>query len=170
MSFKDKRKVNIYFGAPLFTESERIYNKLVVDLIRARYGEKVEVYLPQENEDINDKSNFADSIDIANADNEYLEEADCLIAVLDGVSPDSGLSSEVGYFYSMHKPIIGLYTDARQKNVTDDKIDALDRIAESQWSYVNLYTVGLIKQRGGIAESYTELVDKLGEILFDEED
>lgn len=163
---KDNRK-KIYFGSPLFTEMEQIYNKLVVDLIRARYGDRVEVYLPQENEAINDKSGYADSVMIANGDNEYLKEADCLIAVLDGVTPDSGLSAEIGYFYSMNKPIIGLYTDVRQGTFgNSQKIDALDRVAESQFSYVNLYTVGLIKQRGGIATSYTELVDKLGDVLY----
>lgn len=163
---KDNRK-KVYFGSPLFTEMEQIYNKLVVDLIRARYGDKVEVYLPQENEAINDKAGYADSVMIADGDNAYLEEADCLIAVLDGVTPDSGLSAEIGYFYSMNKPIIGLYTDVRQgTHGNGQKIEALDKIAESQFSYVNLYTIGLIKKRGGIATSYTELVDKIGDVLY----
>lgn len=156
----------IYFGAPLFTEMEQRYNRYVVDQIRKKYGEKVEIYLPQENEAINDKSGFADSIAIANGDNAYLEEADALIAVLDGVTPDSGLSAEIGYFYSMDKPILGLYTDVRQGTYgNQQKIDALDTIAESQFSYINLYTVGLVKQRGEILRSSEELIEKVASLI-----
>lgn len=156
----------IYFGAPLFTEMEQRYNRYVVDQIRKKYGEKVEIYLPQENEAINDKSGFADSIAIANGDNAYLEEADALIAVLDGVTPDSGLSAEIGYFYSMNKPILGLYTDVRQGTYgNQQKIDALDTIAESQFSYINLYTVGLVKQRGEILRSSEELIEKVASLI-----
>lgn len=156
----------IYYGASLFSEMEQRYNNYVVSMIREKYGDKVDVYLPQENEAINDKSGFADSIAIANGDNAYLEEADCLIAVLDGAAPDSGLSAEIGYFYSLNKPILGLYTDVRQGTFgNQQKIDALDEIAESQFSYINLYTVGLVKQRGEILRSSKDLVEKIGEII-----
>ena len=73
----------IYFAAPLFTEMETRYNQYVVDLIRDKYGDQVDIYLPQENEAINDKTQFADSLAIAQGDNAELEEADILIAVLD---------------------------------------------------------------------------------------
>lgn len=160
MSFK------IYFGAPLFNEMEQMYNEYVVEKIREKYGDKVDIYLPQENAAINDKSGFADSVAIAQGDNEYLEEADLLIAVLDGVTPDSGLSAELGYYYSFDRPILGLYTDTRQgTHGNQQKIDALDEVAESQFSYINLYTVGLIKLRGEILNSSDKLIDKIGEYL-----
>ncbi len=163
MSFK------IYFGSPLFNEMEQMYNAYVVDKIRKAYGDKVEVYLPQENASINDKSGFADSLAIAQGDNEYLEKADLLIAVLDGVTPDSGLSAELGYFYSLDRPILGLYTDTRQgTHGNQEKIAALDKIAESQFSYVNLYTVGLVKLRGEILNSSDLLVEKIGDYLDNE--
>lgn len=156
----------IYFGAPLFNEMEQMYNAYVVNKIRETYGEKVEIYLPQENASINDKSGFADSIAIAQGDNAYLEDADLLIAVLDGVTPDSGLSAELGYFYSLERPILGLYTDTRQgTHGNQQKIAALDEIAESQFSYINLYTVGLVKLRGEILNSSDKLVEKIGELL-----
>ena len=137
-----------------------------VNKIRETYGEKVEIYLPQENASINDKSGFADSIAIAQGDNAYLEDADLLIAVLDGVTPDSGLSAELGYFYSLERPILGLYTDTRQgTHGNQQKIAALDEIAESQFSYINLYTVGLVKLRGEILNSSDKLVEKIGELL-----
>ncbi len=160
MSFK------IYFGAPLFNEMELMYNEYVVGKIREKYGDKVEIYLPQENAAINDKSGFADSIAIAQGDNAYLEEADMLIAVLDGVTPDSGLSAELGYFYALDRPILGLYTDTRQgTHGNQQKIEALDEIAESQFSYINLYTVGLVKLKGEIINSSEKLVAKIGEFL-----
>lgn len=156
----------IYFGAPLFNEMEQMYNAYVVNKIRETYGDKVEIYLPQENASINDKSGFADSLAIAQGDNAYLEESDLLIAVLDGVTPDSGLSAELGYFYSLDRPILGLYTDTRQgTHGNQQKIEALDEIAESQFSYINLYTVGLVKLRGKILNSSDKLVEKIGEFL-----
>lgn len=157
---------NIYFGGALFSEMEQMYNQYVVDKIREKYDELVEVYLPQENDSINDKSGFADSIAIADGDNEYLEKADILVAVLDGATPDSGLSAEIGYFYSLNKPIIGLYSDSRQgAHGNQEKIDALDQVAESQFSYINLYTVGLVKNRGQIVRSAEELVNSIGNYL-----
>lgn len=156
----------IYFGAPLFNEMEQMYNEYVVGKIRETYGDKVDIYLPQENAAINDKSGFANSLAIAQGDNDYLEHADLLVAVLDGVTPDSGLSAELGYFYSMDRPILGLYTDTRQgTHGNQQKVDALDEIAESQFSYINLYTVGLIKIRGEVINSSEALVKKIGEYL-----
>lgn len=156
----------IYFGGGLFSEMELMYNRYVVDMIREKYGDRVDVYLPQENEAINDKSGFANSLDIASGDNAYLEETDIMIALLDGVTPDSGLSAEIGYFYSFNRPILGIYSDTRQgTHGNQQKIDALDDIAESQFSYINLYTVGLVKQRGEILRSAEELVERLGDYL-----
>lgn len=151
----------IYFASPLFSMSEQSFNEQVVEYIRENIP-GVEVYLPQENDSINDKSGYADSEMIANGDNKYLEEADILVAVLDGQTVDVGVAAEVGYFYSMNKPIIGLYTDSRQGTYgNQQKIDALDEIAESQFSYINLYLVGLIKMRGDIFASVEELVFRL---------
>lgn len=159
----------IYFGGPLFNEMEQMYNAHVVEKLRTEYGDKVDIYLPQENQEINDKSGFADSLAIAQGDNAYLEESDLLIAVLDGVTPDSGLSAELGYFYSKDRPIIGLYTDVRQgTDGNEEKIAALDEVAESQFSYINLYTVGLVKMRGEVLTSSDALVEKLGEYLPEE--
>jgi len=157
---------NIYFGGALFSEMEQMYNQYIVDQIRETYGDQVNVYLPQENDSINDKSGFADSITIADGDNEHLEKADVLVAVLDGPVPDSGLAAEIGYFYSLNKPIIGLYTDSRQgTNGNQEKIEALDEVAESQFSYINLYTVGLVKNRGRIVQTSQELVNIIGNYL-----
>ncbi|GEQ33360.1 nucleoside 2-deoxyribosyltransferase [Marinilactibacillus psychrotolerans] len=154
----------IYLGGPLFSEMEASYNKLLANEIRKKL--KVEVYNPVENEAINDKSRYADSIMIAEGDNAHLEASDILVALLDGPVVDPGLAAEIGYFYSMNKPIIALYTDSRQGSFgNQQKIDAIDDIAESQFSYVNLYIVGLIKKRGFVLDSKEKLLNKLEEIL-----
>ena len=159
----------VYFAAPLFSESEQLYNNYVVSEIRDtmdNIGYEIEVYLPQENGIINDKSQYADSIMIANGDNKHLEESDVLIALLDGQVIDSGVAAEIGYFYAMNKPIIGLYTDSRQGTFgNQEKIKALDEVAESQFSYINLYVVGLVKNRGKIVKTLDELLLELENVV-----
>lgn len=155
-------KVKIYFGAPLFSVGEQLFNERVVKELREEFGDEVEIYLPQENEAINDKSGYADSKMIALADTEYLDEADILIAVLDGAVIDPGLASEIGYAYATGKSIIGLYTDVRQGTYGNQlKVEALDQLAESQFSYINLYTVGLVKLNGIVVPTLTELKKEL---------
>ena len=155
-------KVKIYFGAPLFSVGEQLFNEQVVKELREEFDDEVEIYLPQENEAINDKSGYADSKMIALADTQYLDEADILIAVLDGAVIDPGLASEIGYAYATGKSIIGLYTDVRQGTYGNQlKINALDELAESQFSYINLYTVGLVKLNGVVVSNLTELKKEL---------
>lgn len=154
--------MNIYFASPLFSEMERDYNEKVAAAIRADYPD-VNLYLPQENPAINDKMNFADSLLIANADNDHLLSSDLVIAVLDGVSIDVGVATEIGVAFGKNIPVIGLYTDSRQGfTVTDDKVAILkDKVAENQFHYVNLYTVGIIKLNGTITTSIKELLTTL---------
>ena len=42
-----------------------------------------------------------------------MDEADCLIAVLDGTDVDSGTAAEIGYMYGKGKTCYGLRTDFR---------------------------------------------------------
>ena len=141
-------KIKGYLGNGLFSLQEQLFNKYLAEKLRKELPE-LELYVPQENAEINDKSNFADSIAIATADYERLQDADFLIACLDGVLVDPGLATEIGDMLSMGKPVFGLYTDVRQQKEFDsafrEKTMALIDVAESQWHYVNLYTVGRIK-------------------------
>ena len=152
-------KIKIYFASPLFSDMERWYNADVTRSLRNLLPENVEIYLPQENEAINDKSGFADSIAIAEADTAELISSDLVIAILDGATIDVGVASEIGVAYAQGIPVIGVYTDSRQGAFgNQDKIDALDLIAESQFSYANLYTVGLVKSNGLVVDSTGQLV------------
>lgn len=157
-------KIKVYYGAGLFNEMELAYNKQLVGRIRENeyLKDKIEIYVPQENEAINDKSGYADSLMIAKGDTDKLKDCDILLAVMDGQVMDVGLASEIGVAYALNKHIIGLYSDTRQGTFGNkDKIKALDTIAESQFSYINLYTVGLVKSRGLIVNTSDALIKAL---------
>lgn len=155
----------IYFASPLFSEGELAYNRYVKDLILQHYPQ-LQVHLPQEVESINDKQAYADSVMIAQADTQAVLDSDLVIAVLDGLVIDPGVASEIGIAFQAGIPIIGLYTDSRQQGAEHpQKIAALKEIAESQFSYINLYTVGLIKQKGQIVGSSQALIDVLADYI-----
>lgn len=161
--------MKIYFAAPMFAKSDLVYNAYLVNQIRERYPE-VEIYLPQENEAINDKTAYADSQMIALADTEKVLESQLMIALLDGVSIDAGVASEIGVAYAKNIPVLGLYTDSRQQGATNTKkIRSLQEIGENQFHYLNLYTVGLIKLNGAIFSEEEKLFENIGQYLFEEE-
>ena len=155
----------IYFASPLFSKMELEYNAKVVKKIREAYP-NITVFLPQEQGEINDKSNYADSKMIAKLDTEAVLKSDLLIAVLDGITIDAGVASEIGVAYAKNIPCIGLFTDPRsQGSDNKQKLVALGEIAESQFPYVNLYTVGLIKLNGEVVDSEAKLIDVIGNYI-----
>lgn len=157
--------MNIYFASPLFSNMERKYNEYLTSMIRENYPE-VEMYVPQEQMGINDKNAYADSIAIAKYDTDALLASDLMVAVLDGAIIDVGVATEIGVAYQAGIPVLGLYTDSRQQGATNqEKLDALQELAESQFSYVNLYTVGLIKMNGDILDTEEKLVEQIKQYI-----
>lgn len=156
---------HIYFAAPLFSEMEQAYNALLVKQIRQHYPD-VTVYLPQEQADINDKNAYANSKLIAKIDTEQLLASHLMIALLDGATIDVGVASEIGVAYQAGIPVLALYTDSRQQGATNPKkLEALQQIAESQFSYANLYTIGLVKLNGEIVATSNELVNAISRYI-----
>ncbi|MCV3743708.1 nucleoside 2-deoxyribosyltransferase [Ureaplasma sp. ES3154-GEN] len=152
----------IYFANALFTQAEQEFNQKVVNLIREKT--QFSVYLPQENLAINDKTNFADSLKIYAADKSELDQADVLVAVLDGLTIDNGVCTEIGYFAALNKPIIGLFTDVRKMydfGQEKKKAEMLTVLGESQFAYINLFVVGAVKANGVLVASVDELIDAL---------
>ena len=157
--------MKIYFAAPMFAKSDLLYNEQIVKEVRA-ISSKLSIYLPQENEAINDKTAYADSRMIALADTEKVLESDLMIALLDGLTIDAGVASEIGVAYAKGIPVIGLYTDTRQQGgAHPKKIAVLQETAENQFHYLNLYTVGLIKLNGKVVSSETELLSEVKRFL-----
>jgi nucleoside 2-deoxyribosyltransferase len=104
--------MKIYLAGPLFSLSEREFNKKISIELENRISD-CEVILPQEMlynfEET--KSDFYKRIFKSCIDS--IKEADILIAILDGSDTDSGTCIEMGYAYAINKPIIGVRTDFR---------------------------------------------------------
>lgn len=163
-----------YLANGLFSTADQMLNKELAKQIRNELP-FLDLYVPQENEALNDKSGYADSVTIFNGDNQYLDDADILIAVLDGQDIDSGVAAEVGRFIAFKEAgnenivgaspryVYGLYTDIRQLGTENmQKIEALQKEGiENQFLYRNLYVVGAIKKHGKILTSMEALVNEL---------
>ena len=160
----------------MFCEADRMYNAFLAEKIRERLGEDIDLYVPQENKSINDKTKCADSHDIFWGDYNRLQKCDIFIARIDGDIPPSGTSAEIGImsqrrqYWEQNKTtefppmILGLCTDSRNPKRT--YLDAKNELMknedyESQYCYFNLFTLGCIKVNGELATSVDDLVNKL---------
>ena len=91
-----KNKIQVYLAGSMFCEADRMYNALLAEKIRERVGEHIDLYVPQENLSINDKTKCANSHDIFWGDYNRLQNTDIFIARIDGDIPPSGTSAEIG--------------------------------------------------------------------------
>lgn len=171
-------RVRVYLAAPIFAKWNIDYNEKLAQKIEEQFPE-VDLYVPQRNASINDKTNCATSEDIAQGDiDNNLDKDDIMIALIDGDIPGCGTSVEVGYFARIceeekkkygrtFKRIIALYTDTRECSTTvnSGKVARLNEIAENQFAYCNLLLVGICKREGWIVRTEDELLDKLAEAL-----
>ncbi len=148
-----------YLANGLFSLGDRLVNERLASAIRQAIPD-IELYVPQENDAINDKTAYADSLAIAEADLAMLQKSDVLVAVLDGVEIDSGVAAEIGAFAMLNRPIVGVFTDVRQQGRENMmKIEALIRDGiENQFVYRNLFVIGLIKRNGVITSSINDAV------------
>lgn len=156
---------SIYFASPLFSNMERQYNAYLVGKIREIYPD-VNLYVPQEQLKINDKNSYADSKKIALYDTNALLESQLVIAILDGATIDVGVASEIGVAYQAGIPVLALFSDSRQLGATNpEKLAALQEVAESQFPYANLYTIGLIKLNGQVLADEESLLQAVQSYL-----
>jgi nucleoside 2-deoxyribosyltransferase len=101
----------IYLAAPLFSESERAYNLSVARELRNNF---FEVYLPQESGDDSDTRNQDEQNRIFSVNLRSLENADKIVAIIDGADADSGTAWEMGYAFAHGKQVIAIRTDFRR--------------------------------------------------------
>lgn len=97
------RAVKLYFAGPLFSAAERDWNAVLADRLRAAGHE---VFLPQENETGRDPAGIF-ATDVGGID-----QADAVVAIMDGPDPDAGTAWECGYAYRK-KPVVLVRTDLR---------------------------------------------------------
>lgn len=170
--------IRIYLAASIFSESDRLYNEILATKIENRCP-NVNLYVPQRNKDINDKTKCATAEDITKGDfDNNLDLADLVVARVDGDVPPIGTTLEIGYFCRRcqeeiertghtNKRIFSLYTDSREpsKTVNEAKTNMLHQFAESQFSYINLLLVGALKRYGEMFDAMDNLVDELAEYV-----
>ena len=89
-------KIQVYLAGSMFCEADRMYNAYLAEKIRERVGDYIDLYVPQENLSINDKTKCADSHAIFWGDYNRLQNTDIFIARIDGDIPPSGTSAEIG--------------------------------------------------------------------------
>ena len=154
--------MKIYLAGSIFYHGDILRNTEWAEKIRKAIPD-VNLYSPIENTEINGvegKKKFAGSQEIANGDNIRLNNTDILVACIDGDILPAGTCAEIGKFHEKiergdHKYIVGICTDNRQMYLTHSEaknIGGAAALGEQQYSYQNLYVIGLIKQ-GGILVS-----------------
>jgi nucleoside 2-deoxyribosyltransferase/predicted secreted protein len=104
-------RYRVYLAAPLFSEAERVFNASVARLLISGL---FDVHLPQEAGDDSDKRNLQEQERLFQDNKTALEEADFVVAIIDGADADSGTSWEMGYAFARGKQVIALRTDFRR--------------------------------------------------------
>jgi nucleoside 2-deoxyribosyltransferase/predicted secreted protein len=106
----------IYLAAPLFSEAERTYNALLADMLRKNL---FEVYLPQDAGDDYGMRKNEEQEKLFSANKKALEEADIIVAIIDGADADSGTAWEMGYASARGKRVVALRTDFRHAGISE---------------------------------------------------
>lgn len=155
-----------YLATHFFNEAGFEWTAKLAEKIRKETG--IELYVPQENDEINDKEkNDATITDVAiyEADTEELLDSNILIACLDGVDIDSGVSAEIGlfsgyieavkrnYIYDKPRIIIAIYTDMRRHGTGDNH------------HYINLYTKGACSKFGKVVHNSDDLIKEINDFI-----
>jgi len=138
-------RMKVYFAAPLFSEAERDWIRSTIkkidELARDR-GAEIEIIFPYDLIPADEIERLGEQAkrEIFHRCKSHLNDADMVIALLDGAQVDDGTAWEIGYFYR-GKPegakIIGIRTDFRNAGessgaVVNAMIEcACDRIVRS---------------------------------------
>ncbi|MDO5047202.1 MAG: nucleoside 2-deoxyribosyltransferase [Anaerococcus sp.] len=136
--------MKIYLGCDLFIEGQRLQAKKVQNALEERFKDKIDLYNPADNLEINDKAaGFASTYQILLADYERLKKSDLLIGLMD--TKDLGLAAEMGIAFERNIPIFQLYTDIRLTgNDRDDKLLEMKKdIFQNDFLYINKLVTGL---------------------------
>ena len=105
--------MRIYLSAPLFTQVQRRWNRMLAAAIEERIA-GAEVVMPQDFKFRDAYNRPEDFPKLFGACLKRLQESDLVVAVLDGPDVDSGAAFEVGYAYARGIPVIGIRTDYRK--------------------------------------------------------
>jgi nucleoside 2-deoxyribosyltransferase len=146
LTHTQRERIKIYFAGPLFSEAERDWIRATIkeiESLAAQHGTKAEIIFPY---DLITQSEFDHlgskaKLEIFSRCKSHLDDADMVIALLDGSQVDDGTAWETGYFYAGKSPeqkIIGIRTDFRRAGESEDAVvnpmieGACDRIVRSR--------------------------------------
>ena len=104
-------RYRIYLAAPLFSEAEREYNRIIAALLKENF---FDVYLPQDTGDTHAERGEQEHFQIFEQNKKALQDADLVVAIIDGADADSGTAWEMGYATALGKPVIAIRTDFRR--------------------------------------------------------
>jgi nucleoside 2-deoxyribosyltransferase len=107
--------MKVYFAGPLFTQNERVWNRRIAMRMQ-ELDVTLEIFMPQEvkiDGKYNDPKKYGKLFEILRSE---IDDADVMVAVLDGPDADSGTAWEVGYACGKGKPVIGVRTDFRKND------------------------------------------------------
>lgn len=111
----NNRKVRVYLASQIFAECWREYNERVAKAIEEAYP-NIELYVPQRNNSINDKTKCASAEDICAGDfTNNLDHDDIVVAIVDGDTPGIGTTLEVGYFSRICQEEIEKFGNTKKK-------------------------------------------------------
>jgi nucleoside 2-deoxyribosyltransferase len=140
--------LKIYFAGPLFTPYERGF----IDDCAARLrAEGIEAFVPHEHELA--LGSAVSAAEIFAKDLLGIEEANAMVAILDGPMVDDGTACEIGMFHALmrsdptKKGIVGLLTDIRGQR--------------GESIGVNLFVQGVIEDAGCVVGSIDEALEVL---------
>lgn len=149
-----------FFNDAFYTWTEKIANEI-------EKNTELTLYVPQRNAAINDKKNndaIITDIKISKADTKMLKESNILIANLDGLTIDDGVSGEImahgvmKEFEEEHnidfpRIIIGIITDMRYSGTGDNHL------------YRNQMIIGKVKECGKLVVGYPNDDDYIKEVI-----
>lgn len=126
---KKAMKTVIILG-PLFTQAERLWNRLLKEALEKESGGELKIALPQDEATKHVKNGILDFDALYKHCLRNAESHDFAIAILDGPDADSGTCIEIGYRKGRNTnlKVIGVRTDFRQSE--DNGLNAMLRICD----------------------------------------
>ena len=109
----------VYVAGPLFSEAERCFLERIVDILAkaANLDPLLDFFLPHR--DGGELGKGPTRKTIFNLDIQQINQANIVVALLDGQDVDSGTCIELGYAYATGKKVFGIITDFRSYCTSD---------------------------------------------------
>jgi nucleoside 2-deoxyribosyltransferase len=145
--------MKIYFAGPLFNSGVREF----IEQTAAKMKELgIEAWVPH----MNPSAPPVPAEKVFNKDMTGIEQAEAVVAILDGPMVDDGTACEIGIFWDKmkHEPwrkgIVGWLMDSRTADIGE----------ASEGHYVNYFLQGCIESSGKIVKTFDEVIAALHEL------